>query len=121
MTRFSFRAWHKGIVQHGKEIVKPQMLYDTWPGECLKFLQEKQDIEVMQSTGLFDVNGTEIFEGDVYEAEGMSPTVVIFEDGVFRGKGSQMEGLWYDIETYGPLTILGNIYESPNWNHTLVK
>lgn len=98
---------------------------------------EQSGIVVMQSTGLFDVNGKEIFEGDVftYLDDDNDP---IYENIVVKfGQHTNMDtvferepvyiGLYaevqkgtatLDVDTMyndceGRLTIIGNIYENP--------
>ena len=75
-------------------------------------------VVLMQSTGLKDTNGVEIYEGDVLR-DSESIVIVKFVDGEFSVDYRTMGGKW---RNYGSLfdyledyegEIIGNIYENP--------
>ena len=82
-----------------------------------------EDVEFMQSTGIKDKNGVEVYEGDVinYRNSFRNPMTgsgslsinrdfkIIFENGEFKAKG-------FDIRLKNILSyseVIGNIYENP--------
>ena len=75
-------------------------------------------INVMQSTGLKDKNGVEIFEGDIVkiigDVLGDDMSVIRFTEGGFyldyKNLDTEFE-LLYSIDL--PIEIIGNIYENP--------
>ncbi|HEL2388809.1 TPA: hypothetical protein TZS62_002278 [Streptococcus suis] len=81
---------------------------------------------LMQSTGLFDKNGKEIFEGDVVESTWFKgyddcvgcrkAGVVVYRDGCFRieYQGEEEKGYFsITLKFAVSVEIIGNIYENP--------
>ena len=89
-----------------------------------EYWRDFRDAKLMQSTGLFDRNGKEIFEGDIltngmdivdvrnHETLGFYTLVNGRE--VFFGHGTSIEEFEEDIEGFTEIAeVLGNIYENP--------
>lgn len=115
MTIPKFRSWHKNEMTGVKKInfSTNEVVYDNDIG----FYHQLNHDALMQSTGLFDRNGVEIFEGDVVK---LKYTVLsdyeFFKVTRFRGGSwridNQQRGseLWLRNED---CEIVGNIYENP--------
>lgn len=86
-------------------------------GYAYDFYLENEDATLMQSTGLFDKNGKEIFEGDVVKmAENVYSEPTYYEVVRHRGGAYRLESKQYGCELWLRHTdceIAGNIYENP--------
>lgn len=102
MREYKFRAWDK---TH-KEMIEWEQFKNEATIECF----EDENLLVMQSTGLKDKNGVEIFEGDIIKEYSM--TEVIFHNGCFLGKelGEKPEYPIFDFLSSGE--VVGNIFEN---------
>lgn len=107
MREIKFRAWHKtyDLLCDVVEIVfgDDDNYVAVENGEYIERWRF-DDIELMQYTGLKDVNGVEIYENDVLKSVGGNTEVVIYIDGRFEPV------CWYDEKTY---EVIGNKFQNP--------
>ena len=129
-----FRAWHKTWEEMGK--VK-RIRFDDEGNITTIFVRGKtsgsnayfKDVELMQSTGLKDKNGKEVFVGDIIKCTRGCPHEVYLEKeygGTYIGgmpaiylKGLLSGYVWTEDEE-----IIGNIYENPELlevNHDTIR
>lgn len=119
-----FRAWDKEfkeMVHVNALVFDEQVIKATYQnGNIVK--EDVKNYELMQSTGLKDKNGKEIFEGDILAIETYEGilNVNIFWDRkhalfMFESKKYNEKDLLAELvedNTY-PFEIAGNIYENP--------
>ena len=116
-----FRAWLK----NDKEMIDvDEIHFDKgqldFIGDGITFMRKADEIELMQSTGLFDKNGQEIFEGDILTDEGCeldefwSYVYVIFKDGMWYCMPPQSEGYSIALIEFNEYySVVGNVYQNP--------
>lgn len=118
-----FRAWHKTWKELGK--VK-RIRFDDEGNISTVFIQSEtlgsnaylKDIELMQSTGLKDKNGKEIFEGDIVDYKGRKAIIKwhgSYASFIYRFVDELNERVseWHPLFlAYYHFEIIGNIYEN---------
>ncbi|HFU4060470.1 TPA: YopX family protein [Streptococcus suis] len=88
-------------------------VYDSETGEYLvSYELGLNQVILMQSTGLFDKNGKEVFEGDVVKIFDDKLSKIYYSDGAFcvdiLNGGTPLHAFLSD-----QLEVIGNIYENP--------
>ena len=128
MNNLKFRVWDKklqitGIVSN-IDLEYEEVTFYIDDEEELETCQPFEDVEIMQSTGLKDKNGKEIFEGDIvnYEFCDFRPNVASYETGGKYITGYKKAVLWengkficndYDLfHICEDIEVIGNIYEN---------
>lgn len=118
-----FRAWLK----NDKEMVDADEIH--WDngqldfiGDGITFMRIAEKIVLMQSTGLFDKNGQEVFVGDIIKCTRGCPHEVYLEKeygGTFVGgmPAVYLKGLLSGYAWTGDEEIIGNVYQ----NHELLE
>jgi uncharacterized phage protein (TIGR01671 family) len=105
-------------------IEDPFDVYLTLDGELYTVDNDKLNAEVIQWTGLFDINNKKIFEGDIikyhrhvgsyYKGEVINKIgVVIWEDDKCSFRIKHNGGDTEKLFTSHRIEVIGNIYENP--------
>lgn len=110
-----FRAWSKN-----HKILSEVINIDFWTENTIteNFIdRDFDDIILMQSTGLFDKNDQEIFDGDILKSNKYI-TSVFYEDGAYCVKFRQTPNTTVTMNVISFIKkyktkIVGNIYENP--------
>lgn len=86
-------------------------------GDGITFLRGADEVELMQSTGLEDKNGKEIFEGDIVKmAKDVYSDLTYYKIVRHRGGAYRLESNQHGCELWLRHTnceVIGNIYENP--------
>lgn len=92
-----------------------------WGGICESDCFDFKDVILMQSTGIKDKNGKEIFEGDIVDYKGREAVVKwhgSYASFIYRF----VDGLQERVSEWDPLflacynfEVIGNIYENPEF------
>ncbi|HEM3661162.1 TPA: hypothetical protein U1C79_001080 [Streptococcus suis] len=114
-----FRAWDK----IRNRISEVERIYIDTKGVRLRdengeYWRRFDDVILMQSTGLFDVNGKEVYIGDIVKCTvGCSHEVIFFKEYGGRYIGGMPAIYLSDIRDGYAWTedeeVIGNIYENP--------
>lgn len=92
-------------------------------GENASYVVPIERVILMQSTGLFDKNGVEVFDGDIvnaydtdrnegqiYKTVNLTGVVTYHENAFCLKQGNVLNDLWVHSEEF---EVIGNIYENP--------
>jgi uncharacterized phage protein (TIGR01671 family) len=115
MREIKFRAWKKdGRQKNGGTMLSHDELTDDYGHVCVT---SREDLHVMQYTGLKDKNGKEIYEGDVVRVKGMAHEIyqVVFSRASFVLE--EVQGAYYvriSMQDEYQMEVIGNIYENPD-------
>ena len=115
-----FRAWNKlasrMYIVNGLHFDRGMVQYAN-NDNAIRFIKLK-NIILMQSTGLYDKNGKEVFVGDIIKCTRGCPHEVYLEKeygGTYVGgmPAIYLKGIREGYAWTGAEEILGNIYENP--------
>ena len=113
-----FRAWLKKEQKMDNEIDHISWLEDELYciGDGITYMVSAEDLVLMQSTGLTDKNGKEIFEGDVLGTkDGLLNGVVEYRTdlGMWTNSLIRYNNFERLCNVAGSREIIGNVYENP--------
>lgn len=119
MDLLRFRAWLKKEQKMDNEIDHISWLEDELYciGDGITYMVSAEDLVLMQSTGLKDKNGKEIFEGDIVKmSKDVYSEPTYYEVAKHYGGAYRLESKQHGCELWLRHTdceVVGNVYENP--------
>lgn len=132
-SRFKFRVWDN---ENKKFISRHTAVYLDVEGVVMasgggienKYMQQVSGFEVTQSTGLYDCDGKEIWEGDMIDYQSFGKYLIEFYSGAFRTEcmeNTALESFMFNSELLIESAnennvchyakVIGNRFESPEF------
>lgn len=113
-----FRAWMKQYKKMDNDI--GEMYFEDgefkYIGDDVNYKRLPEHVILMQSTGLFDRNGQEIFEGDIVKmAKDVYSEPTYYEVARHRGGAYRLDSKQHGCELWirhADCVVVGNIYEN---------
>lgn len=116
-----FRAWLKKKQEMDNEVDQINWFNGEldFIGDGITYMVKADDLVLMQSTGLFDKNGQEVFVGDIIKCTRGCPHEVYLEKeygGTYVGgmPAIYLKGLLNGYAWTGDEEIIGNVYQNPD-------
>ena len=118
MREIKFRAWLKDE----KKMIDVKAIDWDENGDILSINYpsgkaysgyDKDNIELMQYTGIMDTNGVKVFEGDIVYVDGDDIGVIEYKSGCFYVRSNGYEGTFYNNYFGYDVEVIGNIYKNP--------
>ena len=111
MRHIRFRAIHK----NGGEMVNHKEVCRLMYNEACSTISTIESYHVMQYTGRIDVNGKEIYDGDVLKHHGIVKWCNEFHQWTAIDLNWNDKREVHDLDYLtSPFEIIGNIYENPD-------
>lgn len=111
MKNLKFRAWDKELKMMCDvlkiDFKNKTLFYHHWAHGVSTEI-DLNEVELMQSTGLKDINGTEIYEGDILKTSIKNLVVEWVPKGACWGIGCH-----YLFHYYETSEVIGNKYQNP--------
>lgn len=111
MREIRFRAW----LVNAQRMINVEEI--NFYNKTINFIEDLDNVVLMQYTGLKDKNGVEIYEGDVVQGYSVYPTAGRFESFLMDEVYYTNRGTW-DCYSYilggfnEQVEVIGNIYEN---------
>jgi uncharacterized phage protein (TIGR01671 family) len=104
-----FRVWDK----NENDIVRWELLNDGIIDLYHLFFSKDENLIIQQFTGLKDINGKEIYEGDICKHNNDIAVIVFWEGAFIFNKYYTHNNSLTNFACIRTFEIIGNIYETP--------